>query len=125
MAARRHDEQKGFLAEFFRRKITEHRLCWEHQAGLDHAPLKSSYLIVRLPENVRASGFFGVQSSGGNATRQNVGRGAVNSRPISALPLRTGPRNATSHSCSSSVLLCSMSTAPPPTTRTASNHTAP
>src|SRR5215470_14098715 len=55
---------------------------------------------------VRASGFLGDQSSGGKATRQNVGRGVENSRPISARPLRTGPRNATWHSCSSSVLLC-------------------
>ena len=43
---------------------------------------------------------------GGNATRQNVGCGVVNSRPISALPERTGPRNATWHSCSSCVFLC-------------------
>src|SRR3989442_829017 len=68
-----------------------------------------TYLFdVRLPETVRASGLLGVQSSGGKATRQKVGRGAVNSRPISALPPRTGPRNATWHSCSSSVLLCRM-----------------
>jgi len=59
-----------------------------------------------LFEAVRASGCRGVQSSGGNATRQNVGCGVVNSRPISALPERTGPRNATWHSCSSCVFLC-------------------
>src|SRR6266480_346227 len=66
----------------------------------------ASYLTERLVGIVRASGLLGVQSSGGKATRQKVGRGAVNSRPISALPPRTGPRNATWHSCSSSVLLC-------------------
>src|SRR5450432_1071355 len=60
----------------------------------------------RVREAVRASGCLGVQSSGGNATRQKAGRGSENSRPISALPSRTGPRNTTWHSCSSSVMLC-------------------
>src|SRR5437879_5123121 len=67
---------------------------------------RASYLTVRCVEIARASGFFGVQSSGGKDTRQNVGHGFENSNPISALPPRTGPRNATWHSCSSSVLLC-------------------
>jgi len=44
---------------------------------------------------VRASGCLGVQSSGGNATRQKLGRASENSNPTSALPERTGPRNAT------------------------------
>ena len=53
------------------------------------------YFSVRDTEIGRASGCFDDQSSGGNATRQNVGRGSENSRPISALPARTGPRNTT------------------------------
>lgn len=44
---------------------------------------------------VRASGCFGVQSSGGNATLQKLGRASENSSPTSAFPARTGPRNAT------------------------------
>src|SRR2546430_10628521 len=74
----------------------------------DRERREPTYLVVRTPETVRASGLLGVQSSGGKATRQKVGRGAVNSRPSSPLPPRTGPRNATWHSCSSSVLLCRM-----------------
>src|SRR5438105_15174956 len=78
------------------------RVCKKCQAAV---PQRDSHLFARLPRSARASGLFGVQSSGGKATRQKVGCGAVNSRPISALPPRTGPRNATWHSCSSSVLL--------------------
>src|SRR5208283_4662102 len=44
---------------------------------------------------VRASGCFGLQSSGGKATRQNVGHATENSNPISAFPERTGPRKTT------------------------------
>src|SRR5271166_6111905 len=49
----------------------------------------SCYFVVREVESGRASGCFEDQSSGGNATRQNVGRGSENSSPISALPPRT------------------------------------
>src|SRR6266566_3647190 len=51
------------------------------------------------------------------ATRQKVGRGELNSTPTSARPLRTGPRNATWHSCSSSVMLCFRWMIAPLTTR--------
>src|SRR5712692_1975689 len=85
-----------------------HRLRGSREREKQREPGRESYLTVRLLETLRASGLFGVQSSGGKATRQKVGRGAENSRPISALPLRTGPRNATWHSCSSSVLPCRM-----------------
>jgi hypothetical protein len=44
---------------------------------------------------VRASGCFDDQSSGGNATRQKLGRASENSNPTSAFPPRTGPRNTT------------------------------
>src|ERR1700719_1602439 len=77
------------------------------------APLKFSMGFYFLPgviefvdSTVRASGCFGVQSSGGNATRQKLGRASENSSPTSAFPARTGPRNATWHSCSSLVRLC-------------------
>ena len=69
-----------------------------------------AYLSSCPGEGERASGCLDVQSSGGNATRQNVGRGSENSKPISALPARTGPRNTTWHSCSSWVRLCCMKT---------------
>src|SRR5438094_9407290 len=63
-----------------------------------------SYLVTeRGWPAVRASGFLGDQSSGGKATRQNCGRRAENSRPISALLPRTGPKKTTWHSCSSLV----------------------
>src|SRR5258708_17893650 len=39
-------------------------------------------------------------------SRQKLGRASENSNPTSALPERTGPRNATWHSCSSLVRLC-------------------
>src|SRR5262245_16052673 len=60
-----------------------------------HYFLGSVENFSRCRETVRASGCFGVQSSGGKATRQNVGCGEENSRPISALPERTGPRKTT------------------------------
>jgi hypothetical protein len=80
---------------------------------------------ARVLDAVRASGCFGVQSSGGKATRQNVGCGEVNSRPISALPERTGPRNTTWHSCSSCVRLCCSMTLLPLVKRDVSNTKAP
>src|SRR5215813_6567220 len=73
--------------------------------------------VERALKTVRASGFFGDQSSGGKATRQKLGRGAANSSPTSALPLRTGPRNTTWHSCSSCVHLCCRRTVLPLVTR--------
>lgn len=56
---------------------------------------QGAYLLVRVRVIGRASGCFRDQSSGGKATRQNVGLGLENSRPISDLPARTGPRKAT------------------------------
>src|SRR5690349_2049664 len=84
-----------------------------------------TYLCERSLVGVRASGLFDDQSSGGKATRQKFGLGAENSTPISALPLRTGPRNATWHSCSSSVLLCLMLITAPLITRALSKTRAP
>src|SRR5260370_37478868 len=74
---------------------------------------------------VRASGCFGDQSSGGNATRQKLGRASENSSPTSALPARTGPRNATWHSCSSLVRLCCNCTLLPLVTRACIITSAP
>src|ERR1700756_584265 len=74
---------------------------------------------------VRASGFLGDQSSGGNATRQNCGRRAENSKPISALLPRTGPRNTTLHSCSSLVVLLRNVNRLPLVTRACSKTSAP
>src|SRR5215472_1637879 len=74
---------------------------------------------------VRASGCLGDQSSGGNVTRQNVGRASENSRPISPCPARTGPRNTTRHSCSSCVCLCCISTLLPFVSRACSSTSAP
>jgi len=68
--------------------------------------LQSKVYLLAGREWVRDSGPLGDQSSGGKATRQNWGRGAENSRPISALLPRTGPRKTTEHSCSSVVRLC-------------------
>src|SRR5262249_52796015 len=86
----------------------------------------NSYFVGgRVLKTVRASGFLGDQSSGGKATRQKVGLGAENSKPISALPLRTGPRKTTWHSCSSSVHLCCKRTVLPLMTRAASSTNAP
>jgi hypothetical protein len=67
---------------------------------------KNYFSPGRLEETVRASGCFGDQSSGGNATLQNVGQAAENSSPTSPLPARTGPRNTTWHSSSCMVPLC-------------------
>src|SRR5258707_15683157 len=74
---------------------------------------------------VRASGCLGDQSSGGNATRQKLGRASENSNPTSALPERTGPRNATWHSCSSLVRLCCNCTLLPLVTRACIITSAP
>src|SRR5690349_4959188 len=74
--------------------------------GQDELQSKVYLLAGRGREIGRDSGPLGDQSSGGKATRQNCGRGAENSRPISALLPRTGPRNTTEHSCSSVVRLC-------------------
>jgi hypothetical protein len=73
----------------------------------EYQPGELFYLVVRWVA-LRASGDLGFQSSGGNATRQKAGRGEENSKPISDLPSRTGPRKTTWHSCSSSVRLCFM-----------------
>jgi hypothetical protein len=83
------------------------------------------FSTTRAAGDVRASGDLGDQSSGGNATRQKAGRGEENSRPTSPLPPRTGPRNATWHSCSSSVRLCFISTLQPLVTRAVSKIRAP
>ena len=82
-------------------------------------------MVVRDVDIVRASGCFGDQSSGGNATRQNVGQAIVNSNPTSDFPLRTGPKNTTWHSCSCSVALCLMNTRQPLVTRTCRGISAP
>src|SRR5215471_20751494 len=84
------------------------------------------YLLVgRERATVRDSGLLGDQSSGGNATRQNCGRGAENSRPISALLPRTGPRNTTLHSCSSEVRVCRRWILAPLVTRACNRTSAP
>src|SRR5271155_1622312 len=73
----------------------------------------SSYFTGLVAESGRASGCLEDQSSGGNAPRQNEGRASENSRPISDLPARTGPRKTTWHSCSSCVrLFCSITLLP-------------
>src|SRR5580693_3030830 len=85
---------------------------------------KARYLLTGVGI-LRASGCFGDQSSGGNVTRQKVGDGAENSNPISALPERTGPRNATWHSSSSLVALWCISTFDPLVSRVCKRTRAP
>src|SRR5215472_7392855 len=74
------------------------------------AGLPDYFFGMAVEITLRASGCLGLQSSGGKVTRQKLGRGMENSKPTSALPERTGPRNTTEHSCSSSVPLCCICT---------------
>src|SRR4249920_2391215 len=85
---------------------------------------RDCYLLIGVGI-LLASGCFGDQSSGGNVTRQNVGDGAENSNPISALPDRTGPRNATWHSSSFLVALWCISTLAPLVSRVCKRISAP
>src|SRR5271166_4490793 len=80
-------ERQGFLG--CKNWCTCFSTCSRRGTNQQETARSNCYLVMREVDSGRASGCFDDQSSGGNATRQKVGRGSENSSPISALPPRT------------------------------------